>query len=256
MKTLILALVSISMLATYNHDSKVPSAVYSWDNLEVKKQETRESRQILEGITTHLEYFEMHATTLNAGKMPHSKHTHDIDDELILVREGKLRITTEKTSKVIGPGGIAFILPGEEHGLENAGESEAIYYIVKYRSKTPMDIQRSVAAGGSMIIDRSELTFKAHEKGGRWNYFDRPTAACSDFEMHATKLNARINSHAPHTHVQEEILLMLYGDAIMHIDGKEYKTSAGDVIFMDSMVPHGITNAGDSPCEYFAFQWK
>jgi (S)-ureidoglycine aminohydrolase len=49
---------------------------------------------------------------------------------------------------------------------------------------------------------------------------------------------------------------MLQGDAIMHIDGVDYETSAGDVIFLDSMVPHGITNAGETPCEYFAFQWK
>jgi (S)-ureidoglycine aminohydrolase len=74
--------------------------------------------------------------------------------------------------------------------------------------------------------------------------------------MHATRLNAGMNSHAPHTHVQEEIILMLEGEATMHIDGKELKTSVGDVIFLDANVPHAITNTGDIPCEYFAFQWK
>lgn len=232
------------------------SNVYSWDGLEVTRKETRESRSILKGSTTHLEYFETHATTLYPGKRPHGKHTHEADEELILVRQGQIRITTEKTSKVIGPGGIAFILPGEEHGLENVGDSNAIYYIMKFRSKAPMDTKRSVEAGGTMLIDRAELDFKAHEKGGRWNYFDRPTASCSDFEMHATRLKAGVNSHPPHIHVQEEILLMLEGEATMHIDGKEFKTSVGDVIFLDANVPHGITNTGNVPCEYFAFQWK
>lgn len=256
MKTILFFLVSVAMVIVHRPGSQVPSAVYSWKNLEVKKQATRESRKILEGTTTHLEYFETHATTLFPGEMPHGSHTHTDDDELILVREGTIKITTEETSKVIGPGGIALIIPGEEHGLENIGDGKAIYYIMKFRSKKPMDISRSIESGGSIFVDRSELQFLGKETKGRWNYFDRPTAACSDFEMHATRLEAGVNSHPPHTHDQEEILLMLEGDAIMHIDGKEYKTTVGDVIFLDSQVPHGITNAGDTPCEYFAFQWK
>jgi (S)-ureidoglycine aminohydrolase len=256
MKTTIFILLSIAMFIVNKPNTQVPSAVYSWNNFKVKKQETRESRQIFEGHTTHLEYFESHATTLFPGEMPHGSHTHSDDDELILVREGTIKITTEKTSKVLGPGGIALILPGEEHGLENIGDEKATYYIMKFRSKKPMDILRSNEAGGSIFVDRSELEFIGKENKGRWNYFDRPTASCSDFEMHATQLQARVMSHPPHTHETEEILLMLQGDAIMHIDGVDYQTSAGDVIFLDSMVPHGITNAGDTPCEYFAFQWE
>jgi len=255
MKTSAILLFVMTMILNEN-TTPVPSAVYRWKEFPVKMQETRESRAIFEGSTTHLEYFEMHATTLFPGKMPHSKHTHDKDDELILVREGQLKITTEKTSKVIGPGGIALIVPGEEHGLENIGESKAIYYIIKLRSKAPMDVERSINAGGTILIDRSDLTFNTHEKGGRWNYFDRPTASCDDFEMHATRLNPKLSSHAPHTHVQEEIILMLSGDAVMQIDGKKFETTTGDVIFLDSNVPHNITNTGEEPCEYFAFQWK
>ena len=236
--------------------NQVKSVVYSWNSLEVIKQETRESRAILEGSSSHLEFFKVHATTLYPGKMPHASHTHEVDEELILVRQGQIKITSEKTSKILGPGGIALILPGEEHGLENTGTSEAIYYIMKFRSKAPMDIRRSVDAGGSILIDRSDLGFIAHDRGGRWNYFDRPTASCPDFEMHATRLIAGMKSHAPHTHVQEEIILMLEGEATMHIDGEEFATSVGDVIFLDANVPHAITNTSDKTCEYFAFQWK
>lgn len=252
----IIPIALFSMLMLHSNNDQVKSAVYQWDSFEVKKQKTRASRPILEGSTTHLEYFEIHATTLYPGEMPHSSHTHDADDELILVREGRIKITTDKTEKVLGPGGIALIQPGEEHGLRNAGNEDAVYYIIKMRSRAPMLVDRSLDAGGSIFVDRTDLEFKTHNRGGRWNYFDRPTTACEDFEFHATRLNAKTSSHAPHTHVQEEILLMLSGDAIMHIDGKEFATSTGDVIFLDSNVPHGITNNGDSPCEYFAFQWK
>ena len=256
MKLILFSVLSMGIFLMNEVSNQVKSVVYSWNAFEVTKQETRESRPILEGSTTHLEFFKVHATTLYPGQMPHASHAHGEDEELILVRQGQIKITTEKTGKILGPGGISLILPGEEHGLENIGTSEAIYYIMKFRSKLPMDIQRSMDAGGSILIDRSELGFIAHDKGGRWNYYDRPTVSCSDFEMHATRLLAGMKSHAPHTHVQEEIILMLEGDATMHIDGKEFKTSAGDVIFLDANVPHAITNTSDMACEYFAFQWK
>lgn len=256
MKSAIIILFTMAIFTSSDPFEKVESAVYSWDKFEVKKQETRETRNILEGSTTHLEYFEIHATTLDAQKMPHSKHTHDTDEELVLVRTGKLKIISEDGEKIIGPGGMAFMMPGEEHGLENAGSTPAIYYILKFRSKAPMDLERGKSAGGSMVIDRSDLEFRTHDKGGRWDYFDRATTSCPDFEMHATRLNAKVNSHEPHTHSQEEIILMLKGTAKMSIDGKEYNTTAGDVIFLDSEIPHGITNTGDEACEYFAFQWK
>jgi (S)-ureidoglycine aminohydrolase len=107
MKTILFAIISIATFIINRPDSQVPSAVYSWKNLEVKKHATRESRKILEGSTTHLAYFETHATTLFPGEMPHGSHTHSEDDELILVREGTIRITTEETSKARDGRGIA-----------------------------------------------------------------------------------------------------------------------------------------------------
>ena len=244
------------MLLSGKTDETIKTKVYSWNDLEVKKQETRESRAILEGTTTHLSYFEVHATTLLPGKMPHSSHSHQNDEEVILVREGKIKIQWPGGEKILGPGGVAILMPQEEHGLVNAGKNPATYYILKYRSKSPMNLDRGSSEGGTQVIDRTDALYKEHEKGGRWNYFDRPTVSCEDFDMHATHLKPNISSHAPHTHVQEEIILMIKGTGRMHIDGKEYPVAAGDLVFLESMVPHGITNSGNDTCEYFAFQWK
>jgi (S)-ureidoglycine aminohydrolase len=76
------------------------------------------------------------------------------------------------------------------------------------------------------------------------------------FEMHVTTLNEKLSSHAPHTHPEEEIVLMLSGQARMDINGVEYDASPGDIIFLTSQVSHAIRNSGNGDCEYFAFQWK
>jgi (S)-ureidoglycine aminohydrolase len=113
MKLILFSVLSLGILMN-EVSNQVQSVVYGWNDLVVIKKETRESRAIFEGSTTHLEYFKVHATTLYTGQVPHDKHTHEVEEELILVRQGQVKITTEKTSKTIGPRGIALILPGED----------------------------------------------------------------------------------------------------------------------------------------------
>ena len=111
------------------------SRVYYWDKLETKKEDTRVRRQVLEGKTFALDYFEVHTSTLEPGKAPHPPHVHDDQEELMIVKEGQVKITIAGKSKILGPGSIAFAMPGDEHGIENAGNTQATYFILKYKGK-------------------------------------------------------------------------------------------------------------------------
>jgi (S)-ureidoglycine aminohydrolase len=233
----------------------LPSMVHTWSDLEVNRVENRISRPILEGQTTHLEYFEIHATTIDPGTMPHPAHSH-LDEELLIVKEGSLEVTAGGQSKTFVPKSIALIQPNVSHGFRNVGETPTTYYVLRYRSKSGFDLSRAERDGGSILVDFEELAYKTHDRGGRRNYFDRPTGMCEDFEMHMTNLNEGNDSHAPHTHVVEEIILITEGEVEMHIDGQWFKAGPGDLVFLDSMVPHAARNVGKGQCQYFAFQWK
>ena len=60
----------------------------------------------------------------------------------------------------------------------------------------------------------------------------------------------------PHTHPNEEIILMLDGNAEMQVGEKKVKANSGDVVLYTSMIPHNLTNIGPTPCLYFAIQWN
>jgi len=211
---------------------------------------------VLEGKTFALEYFEVHASTLEPGKAPHPPHVHDDYEELMIVKEGQVKVTIAGQNKTLGPGSIAFAMPGDEHGIENAGNTQATYFILKYKGKLQMDFERAKKAGGSFMLDWNELKTSNTGKGYRRDFFNRATSQLAQFEMHTTALNADSVSHAPHTHVQEEIILILRGNVEMFIDGKLYKGAAGDIYFLSSNVPHALKNIGKEQCEYFAFQWR
>lgn len=233
----------------------LPSRVHAWSELEQKNSSERITRPILEGSTTHLEYLEIHATTIAPNTSPHPAHQH-LDEELLIVKEGTLEVTVGDQKKILGPKSIVLIQPNAVHGFRNAGDEPATYYVMRYRAKTGPDQARGEAEGGSILVDFEDITYNTHDRGGRRNYFDRPTAMCVDFEMHMTNLNEGTDSHAPHTHVVEEIILVTQGEVEMHIDGQWYPAKPGDLVFLDSMVPHAAKNVGKGQCQYFAFQWK
>jgi (S)-ureidoglycine aminohydrolase len=244
----------VSSLPAQKTDS-LPPKVHQWASLKAKKEDTRIRRQILEGSTTSLTNFEVHSSTLEPGKTPHPPHTHADQEELMIIKEGTVRITINGVTKVMGPGSIAFAMPGDEHAIENAGNTTATYYILKYKGRAP-NHERGKQAGGSFILNWNDLATKNTGKGYRRDFFNRATSQLAQFEMHTTALNADSASHAPHTHVQEEIILILRGNVNMHIGGKLYPASPGDVIFLPSLIPHALINTGKEQCEYFAFQWR
>ncbi|HEX5171298.1 MAG TPA: cupin domain-containing protein [Cyclobacteriaceae bacterium] len=234
----------------------VRSTVYQWNDLDAVKETGRERRQILEGTTTDLSHLSIHASTLEPGKAPHAPHSHADEEELIIVTAGKLKVTIDAQSKVIGPGSVAVALPGDIHGFENGGDVPVTYYIFRYKSKLPIDLDRSKQAGGSFIVDWNDIVFTPHDKGGIRHFFEKPTAMFSRFEMHVTTLNAGLKSHDPHTHRAEEVILLMKGNAEMQIAGNHLPASPGALIFLGSEIPHAIRNTGEEPCVYFAFQWQ
>jgi len=248
-KIIFFLFIIITLTSAGQKNDSILSGVYYWNKLEPIKEDTRVRRQVLEGKTFALEYFEIHASTLEPGKAPHPPHTHADQEELMIIKDGQVKITIAGQSKILGPGSIAFAMPGDEHGIENAGKTIATYYILKYKSK----LSRKA---GSFMLDWNDLKTNNTGKGYRRDFFNKATSQLAQFEMHTTALNKDSVSHAPHTHVQEEVILIIRGNVTMHIDGKLYPASAGDLVFLSSGIPHALLNTGKEQCEYFAFQWR
>ena len=234
----------------------IESGIYGWKNLPVKVEEGRETRHVMEGTSAHFEYLEIHATTQMPGIKPRPAHANEDIEEIIIVKEGKLQMTIGDQTAILGAGSVMLVPPQTMHALENIGDTNLTYYVMRFRSKKPMSIERGKLAGGAMLLNKDSLEFKTNTKGGRRNYFDRPTAMCENFEMHVTALNTKGPSHDPHAHIDSEIILVIEGNTEVAIDNKKYAGTAGDLYFINSKLIHGVSNASGMPCSYFAFKWR
>lgn len=252
---LFLVLLSIS-LNTIAQLQPVTSGVYHWNELAVKKDGLRESRKLLQGTTAEFEYFSIHATTQFKGAVPRPVHTQKDIEEVIIIKEGTMKCTIGDTTAVLGKGSVILIPPMQAQRFENIGDGPLTYYVLQFRSKKNMDIERSIKAGGALLLNLDSLVYKETNNKGARKYFDRPTAMCSNYEMHITYLKQKGASHAPHQHVDTEVILVIDGETEMTIDGINYTAGPGDLYIAESGKMHGIGNATVKPCSYFAFKWR
>jgi XRE family transcriptional regulator, regulator of sulfur utilization len=84
----------------------------------------------------------------------------------------------------------------------------------------------------------------------------QPTRTLEELEMHITTLKARTASHAPHTHANEEMVIVKEGMLEAHVNGEQIVVGPGSVLFFASNQPHAVENIGDTPATYHVINWR
>jgi (S)-ureidoglycine aminohydrolase len=178
------------------------------------------------------------------------------EEVLVIIKNGKANVQLLEEQKVLEQGSVVFLLPGERVLISNSTKEAVTYYTLTASSTTNFSEDRGRQGGSSFIMDWKDMVFKPHSKGGVRQLFNRPTAMLNKFDIHITTLDVGVKSHDPHTHTNEEIILLLSGNAEMQIDQSHQKASGGDAVWLGSMVLHNLTNIGNIPCLYYAIQWN
>lgn len=114
----------------------LPSKAYAFDSLpaETNPANRMEIRDVFRGKTQTGCPLALHISTLPAGEMPHPPH-HHVHEELMLIKQGRLRFTISGQSSTVGPGSVVYINSNEEHGLKNVGDEPAQYFVVEIGSE-------------------------------------------------------------------------------------------------------------------------
>ena len=210
---------------------------------------------LIHGSTLDLTDLTIYTITIAPGKVKNKPVTHTNKEQLIIVKNGSINLKAGTQQSILSAGGLALVVAGDKQLITNTSNQPATYYVINYTGKDAVDLERGQQGGGSFMVDWIDMVVKQTDKGQSRPIFNRPSSMFPHFDVHATTLNPGISSHAAHTHRVEEIILMISGNGSMQLDKEFKKTSDGDVVFVNSMVPHAITNIGNQPCSYFAIQW-
>ncbi len=116
------------------------------------------------------------------------------------------------------------------------------------RSDTP--IMRSA------VFDWNAIAVKQTRTGASRQFFRAPTATLDELECHVTTLNPGESPHAPHTHPDEELIIVKEGTLEATQNGETHRVGPGSVIFQASNQMHGLKNVGAGPATYHVIRWN
>ncbi len=109
---------------------------------------------------------------------------------------------------------------------------------------------------GSKIFTWDSLVVQPSAVGERRDVARNPTATLREFECHISTLNPGLASHLPHTHPQEELIVLREGTLDVHLNGASTRVGPGSLFFFAANDSHAVQNVGDKPATYFVFNFS
>ena len=86
-------------------------------------------------------------------------------------------------------------------------------------------------------------------------YLSGDTEGSSKFVTGRLLLDAGQTPHLPHTHAEEEVMVIEQGTGEIDVDGKITKVGPGSIMYTEPNVSHGIVNTGTTPIVFYFIKW-
>lgn len=116
---------------------KLSSNLFDWEALTVTPTPKGERRDVFDGPTATVDKIHCHITTLKAGEKSGEPSLHR-QEEVIIVKEGRVEANWDGHSKIGGPGSVIFFAAGATTFLRNVGDTPCTYIVIYYHTpQTP-----------------------------------------------------------------------------------------------------------------------
>ena len=161
-------------------------------------------------------------------------------EELMFVLHGRGRLLLAGTAEEFGPESGIYVAPGEEYRLEVAEAAE----IVRVRVTAPdPDVEvggrRTVCALGDQAVGKATA-------GREYRILADPSTGFRS----GTHFVGDVPTGEPaplHYHRYNEVIYVLQGNGILHIDGERNPIYPGACIHLPARTLHQVENTGDEP---------
>ena len=115
---------------------------------------------------------------------------------------------------------------------------------------------QQAAALPAKVYHAAQIPYIGDEKKKGRAFFRGAEHSGFNLEAHETILGAGTETHAPHKHEHEEIVIVVEGTAQTFMEGKTETVEAGSVIHFGSNQMHSLRNAGKTPCRYYVIELR
>ena len=108
----------------------------------------------------------------------------------------------------------------------------------------------------SGVFNFDALKVETTKSGERRSVCQQATATLDQLEVHITTLKPGEQSHPPHRHPHEEMMLLKEGTLEAFVNGEHIPMPTGSVLFLAPNDLHNVRNVGTTPATYFVVTWR
>lgn len=105
------------------------------------------------------------------------------------------------------------------------------------------------------VVSKAKAKLDPQPFGDLRVYREGNTEQLKGLTVGSLELKAGQSPHPPHTHPEEEVLIITDGHAEISIAGKITKVGPGDVMYVGSNHLHGIVNKSPAPMTFYYVKW-
>jgi quercetin dioxygenase-like cupin family protein len=116
--------------------------------------------------------------------------------------------------------------------------------------------RQPTAALPAKVYHAAQIPYTGDDKKKGRAFFRGAEHSGFNLEAHETILGAGTETHAPHKHEHEEIVIVVEGTAQTFMEGKMEIVEPGSVIHFGSNQMHSLRNAGTTPCRYYVIELR
>jgi quercetin dioxygenase-like cupin family protein len=100
------------------------------------------------------------------------------------------------------------------------------------------------------------IPYKGDDRKKGRQFFLAATHGGFKIECHETVLGPGLETHPPHRHEHEEIMIVVEGTVEANMDGVKQTVPPGSVVVFGSNLMHNARNAGSTPSRYYIVELR
>jgi len=108
----------------------------------------------------------------------------------------------------------------------------------------------------SKAYPSDRIPYKGDDRKKGRHFFLAATHAGFKIECHETVLGPGLETHPPHRHEHEEIMIVVEGTVEANLDGVKQTVPPGSVVVFGSNLMHNARNAGSVPSRYYIVELR
>lgn len=87
-------------------------------------------------------------------------------------------------------------------------------------------------------------------------YFAGQTDGVQDLLSGTATIDSGREIHPPHSHAEEEFLMVISGEGTWTVEGEDFPAKEGDMLYAKAWDSHGIRNTGSGPLTFVFWKWN